>query len=74
MYMQGFVSYLSGSYASTGYETPQCLSLWFEDWVLNSAGKFAAACFGCLLLGEWETRFVCNDYQLSSIISFIYHQ
>mmetsp|Transcript_12650 Transcript_12650/g.28080 ORF Transcript_12650/g.28080 Transcript_12650/m.28080 type:complete len:664 (+) Transcript_12650:137-2128(+) len=51
MYMQGFVSYLSGSYASTGYETPQCLSLWFEDWVLNSAGKFAAACFGCLLLG-----------------------
>ena len=52
MYMQGFVSYVTGKYRTDGGSTtPSCLNLWFEDWVLDSEGKFAAACFGCILLG-----------------------
>ena len=40
MYMEGFVSYVTGQYRQDGGSTtPQCLVLWFEDWVLDSAGK-----------------------------------
>lgn len=52
MYMQGFVSYVTGDYRTKGGNTtPQCLALWFDDWVLNTESRFAAACFGCILLG-----------------------
>jgi len=52
MYMTGFVSYVTGKYRTDGGSTtPSCLVLWFEDWVLDSQGKFFAACFGVLLLG-----------------------
>jgi len=52
MYMQGFVSYVTGNYRTDGgSQTPQCLTLWLEDWILDTRTKFAAACFGCIILG-----------------------
>lgn len=52
MYMQGFVSYLTGKYREHGgSETPQCLALWFEEWELDTRSKFNWACVGCLFLG-----------------------
>ena len=39
MYMSGFVSYVTGKYRTDdGSTTPQCIALWFEDWVLDSQG------------------------------------
>lgn len=40
MYMEGFVSYVTGKYRTAGGSTtPQCLVLWFEDWKLDSQGN-----------------------------------
>ena len=52
MYMQGFVSYASGEYRTYGgSKTPECLSLFFIDWVLDTPWKFALACIGSFFLG-----------------------
>jgi hypothetical protein len=72
MYMQGFVSYVTGSYrTSDGSETPQCLSLWFQDWVLDTEIKFAAACLGCFLLGELHvTRYTLHVMRVTRYASY----
>lgn len=52
MYMEGFISYVTGEYRTEGgSKTPSCLVLWFPDWILDTQGKFAAACMGVFLLG-----------------------
>lgn len=52
MYMQGFVSYASGEYRTYGgSKTPECLSLFFIDWLLDTPWKFALACIGSFFLG-----------------------
>lgn len=60
MYMEGFVSYVTGKYRTAGGSTtPQCLVLWFEDWKLDSKGTIyifafervlpTHMLFGCIL-------------------------
>lgn len=39
MYMEGFVSYVTGKYRTDGGSaTPSCMVLWFSDWLLDSEG------------------------------------
>jgi hypothetical protein len=45
MYMTGFVSYVTGKYRTAGGSTtPACISLWFEDWVLDTKGTLCCYC------------------------------
>ena len=40
MYMEGFISYVTGEYRTEGgSKTPSCLVLWFPDWILDTQGK-----------------------------------
>ena len=41
MYMEGFISYVTGEYRTDGgTKTPSCLVLWFPDWILDTKGAW----------------------------------
>ena len=46
MYMEGFISYVTGEYRTKGgSHTPSCLVLWFPDWIIDTQGALVCLFF-----------------------------